>query len=177
MRRRLSRSLGILDTSHSPMFLVCHFSMNEFSDPVLHAPLEGVVGGPALSIAHWYPAIKRVTSLDPLLHHKQGHQDISMLNPGSSILMAHLTSVRHPAGMSFLFAMSCRGIAARKQSARPLHPLAMALLAASVLAITLEICCARLAGPSYDHPCGAQRAQRYVPGRVQRNGVWHIHLQ
>ena len=38
------------------MFLVCHFSMMELADPVLHAPLDGVVGGPALTIAHWYPA-------------------------------------------------------------------------------------------------------------------------
>ena len=34
------------------MFLVCHLSMKELPDPVLHAPLDGVVGGPALTIAH-----------------------------------------------------------------------------------------------------------------------------
>ncbi len=34
------------------MFLVCHLSMRELADPVLHAPLEGVVGGPALTMAH-----------------------------------------------------------------------------------------------------------------------------
>ena len=47
----------------------------------------------------------------------------------------------------------------------------------AVQCITLEVCCARLAGPGCHHPCGAQRAQRDVPRRVQRNRVWHIHLQ
>lgn len=61
------------------MFLVCHLSMNVFSDPVLHAPLEGVVGGPALSMAHWYPAVTRTPLFDALLHHEPRHQEIRML--------------------------------------------------------------------------------------------------
>lgn len=34
------------------MFLVCHLSTIALADPVLHAPFDGVVGGPALTIAH-----------------------------------------------------------------------------------------------------------------------------
>lgn len=52
MSCRLYESLGILVISQTPMFLVCHRSTKEFEDPVLHAPLDCVVGGPALTIAH-----------------------------------------------------------------------------------------------------------------------------
>ena len=52
MRRRFSGSYGILETSDNPMFLVCHLSTIALADPVLHAPFDGVVGGPALTIAH-----------------------------------------------------------------------------------------------------------------------------
>ena len=56
IRRRFSGSYGIRETSDNPMFLVCHLSTIALADPVLHAPFDGVVGGPALTTAHWYPA-------------------------------------------------------------------------------------------------------------------------
>lgn len=44
------------------------------------------------------------------------------------------------------------------------------------LGITSEVGRSRLAGPSCHYPCGPQRAQRDVLGRVQWDGIWHIHL-
>ena len=52
IRRKFSGSYGILETSDSPIFFVCHLSTIALADPVLHAPFDGVVGGPALTIAH-----------------------------------------------------------------------------------------------------------------------------
>ena len=52
IRRKFSGSYGIRETSDSPIFLVCHLSTTALADPVLHAPFDGVVGGPALTIAH-----------------------------------------------------------------------------------------------------------------------------
>ena len=39
--------------SQRPMFRVCTRDSSGLADPVRHAPFDGVVGAPPLTMAHW----------------------------------------------------------------------------------------------------------------------------
>ena len=53
MSWRLVGSAGMREYSHSPMLRVCTRSSSRFEEPVRQAPFDGVVGAPALTMAHW----------------------------------------------------------------------------------------------------------------------------